>query len=265
QIDERASRIPTPRRHLVRSRLWLAVGIFGLIGLLAACSEEGQSRLQEGLENVDTSAGSDGDSSQEAAPEETSPPETEAPAPTEAPPAEGGASEPAADEDGLSTEDWILLLAIGAVALIVIFGAIGAVNRRSASKAATRSELSARLSEIVGQSRWLHDSGSVEVLLATDPDQMQMAWRDVRTRMVDLESRIATMAAGTGDPNLDQDLRYLGQCVADLRSAEEGYVNTRLRAGQDQAALTRTSDQTVTDRRQQLQYAIEPVASALRA
>ena len=253
ESDERAKQAQTRRIRLLRSRRWLAIGILGLIGLLVACSDDGQAGSEQGSENAE--------SSQEEAPAETAPPET-APPETDAPaPEEPGSS----SDDSLSTEDWILLLAIGGVALVIIFGVTTVANRRSESKAAARAALNAGLGEIVGQSRWVHDSGSVEVLLATDLEQMQMAWRDVRTRMVDLEGRIATMAAGTGDQNLDRDLRNLGECVADLRSAEEGYVNTRTRAGRDQAALTETADQVVIDRRQQLRYAIEPVAAAMRA
>lgn len=251
-IDERAKQTQSRRIRLRRSRRWLAIGILGLIGLLVACSDDGLAGSEQGSEGAD--------SSQEEAPAETAPPET-APPETAAPASEEPAS---SSDDSLSNEDWILLIVIGGVALVILFGVTTAANRRSETKAAARAALSSRLGEIVGQSRWVHDSGSVEVLLATDLDQMQMAWRDVRTRMVDLEGRIATMAAETGDQDLDRDLRYLGECVADLRSAEESYVNTRSRASRDQAALTETSDQVVIDRRQQLRYAIDPVAAAMR-
>lgn len=251
EIDERAKQTQSRRIRLLRSRRWLAIGILGLIGLVVACSDDGQAGSEQGSENADSSQ----EAPAETTPPETAPPETDAPAP----------EEPASSsDDGLSNEDWILLMVIGGVALVILFGVTTAANRRSETRAAARAALSSRLGEIVGQSRWVHDSGSVEVLLATDLDQMQLAWRDVRTRMVDLEGRIATMAAETGDQNLDRDLRYLGECVADLRSAEEGYVNTRSRAGRDQAALTQTSDQVVVDRRQQLRYAIDPIAAAAR-
>ncbi len=237
-------------RSMFRPRdLWvLAAILLGLTGLLVACSEEGEDQNGQ-------------DQGANEQPAETAPPETQ-PDTTEAPPADGGET----SDDGLSTEDWILLGVLAVVVVALIAGVTSAAGRRSAAKAAAGSELRTQLSEIVGASRWVHDSGSIEILLATDPAQAQSAWMEVRRRMVDLEGQISVMAAGTTDTNLDTILRNLGQSVAELRGAAETYVSAKLRlaGAADSAELLRLPDQTVNDHRQRLQAAIEPVAAAAR-
>lgn len=230
--------------------LWLLPTILlGLASLLVACAEEGQD-------------GGQGEGATEQ-PAETAPPEPEPETPTtEAPATESGET----SDDGLSTEDWILLGILAVVAVAVIAGISSAAGRRSAAKASASSERRAQLNEIVGASRWVHDSGSIELLLATDPAQTQSAWMEVRRRMVDLEGQISVMAAGTTDGNLDTVLTNLGRSVAELRGAAETYVSAKLRlAGTaDSDEFLRMSDQTVNDHRQRLQAAIEPVAAAAR-
>lgn len=239
------------RRHrsTFRSRdLWvLAAILLGFAGLLIACSEEGQSRTEQDL----------GANEQ---PAEIAPPETEPePATTEAPAADEGET----SDDGLSTEDWILLGVFAVVVVAVIVWATSAAGRRSAAKAAADSELRRRLGEIVGAGRWIHDSGSVEILLATDPGQAQSAWIEVRRRMVDLEGQIWATTAETTDTKLVTALRSLGRSVTELRGATESYVSAKLRlAGTaDGEQLLRIPDQAVNDHRQRLQAAIEPVAA----
>ena len=245
---------PTDARRHRRSRstfrprdLWvLAAVLLGLTGLLVACSEEGQDQ------NGQDQGGNE-------QPAETAPPET---AITEAPATDSGGT----SDEGLSTEDWILLGLLAVVVVAVIIGVTSAAARRSAAKAAAGSELRTRLSEIVGASRWIHDSGSVGILLATDPGQAQSAWIELRRRMVDLEGQISAMAAATTDTNLKTALGNLGRFVVELRVATETYVSAKVRlAGTaGSAELLRIPDQTMNDHRQRLQAAIEPVAAAIR-
>lgn len=170
----------------------------------------------------------------------------------------------APDSDGVFTLGWLLVVLLLMIAFALVVAATMAATRRADAKQAARRELLNHLSEIVGTSRWVHDSGSNEVLLATDVNQMQMAWYEVRARIITLESDIAALTANTFDVGLTSDLNYLAQSLADLRSAEEGYVTTKARAGNSRAELTRISDETVGARRRQLQAAIEPIAAAMR-
>lgn len=240
-------------RSTLRLRdLWLLPAIlFGLTSLLVACAEDGQ----------ETEEGQGQEESEQ--PAETAPPETEPETPTtEAPTTEGGETA----DDGLSTEDWILFGVLAVAVVAIIIGVTSAAGRRSAAKSAASSERRMQLSEIVGASRWVHDSGSVEILLATDAAQARSAWMDLRRRMVDLEGQISVMAAGTTDTNLDTVLRNLGHAVAELRGAAETYVSAKLRlAGTtDSDDFLRIPDQAVNDHRQRLQAAIEPLTEAAR-
>ncbi|MGI9614468.1 MAG: hypothetical protein ACR2QO_16275 [Acidimicrobiales bacterium] len=238
--------------------------------LVTSCGEE--TPIRDAISTITTQPDG-GEQPPETDPPETEPPTTETPttaAPTTQPapeattsPTTGGPEE----EPALSTSDWLILAAIALAAIAIFVVANNGANRRAGAKATAQSQLQTQLSDVVGGSRWVHDSGSIEVLLATDPNQVQTGWNEVRRRMVNVESQIATLAVGTGDPALDQNLRYLGQCVADLRGAEEGYVAAKVRsdgsASHDQ--LVRSSNDTVMARRQQLQAAIDPVAYAMQA
>ena len=156
----------------------------------------------------------------------------------------------------------LLLLLLAALALVAVL-ALTAARRAEARKAA-RVRRNSALAEIVGNGRWIHDSGSLEILLATDVNRMQLNWYEVRGRIVALESDVAALSANTEAVGLANDLNYLGQCLANLRSAEDAYVTTKSRAGNNRAELTRISDETVGARRRQLQSAIEPIAAAMR-
>jgi hypothetical protein len=246
------SRTRPPRRLAFFAAVALA-----LVALLSACSSETQDQIKDA---VGTIAPPEGTSPPETAPPETAPPET-AP-PETAPPEEGTPTE---DGEGLTTEEWILIgiLAVALFALIV--GGTAASTRHSDKKQAARSSLNNRLSEIAGASRWMVDQGSVEIIRTTDPTQLRMAWDDLRRRAIDLEGQIAALASGTGDGNLDESLRYLGQRVAGLRGSLDSLVS--LRTAHDaasQQALIATTEQTVYERRQQVATAIEPVAAARR-
>lgn len=253
------SQRPTNTRRARRDRstfrprdLWLLLAILlGLTSVLVACADDGQ----------ETEEGQGQEANEQ--PAESASPETEPETPTtQAPTTDGGETA----EDGLSTEDWILLGVLAVVVVAVIIGVTSAAGRRSAARSASGSQLRAQLSEIVGASRWVHDSGSIEILLATDPAQARSAWMEVRRRMVDLEGQISVMAAGTTDTNLDAALRNLGQAVTELRRAAETYVSAKLRlAGTtDSDDFLRIPEQAVNDHRQRLQAAIEPVAETAR-
>jgi hypothetical protein len=243
------SRTRPPRRLS-----FFAAIAMGLVVLLGACSSETQDQIRDA---VSTTAPSDGEAPpEETAPPETSPPETSPPEET-APPEEDGES--------LSTEEWVLIGILAVVLFGLIIGATSASARHSEKKQAARSALNGRLGEIAGGSRWMVDQGSVEILRTTDPAQLRTSWDDLRRRAIDLEGQIATLVSSTGDGNLDESLRYLGQRVAGLRGSLDSLVS--LRTAQDaasQQALIANAEQTVSERRQQVAAAIEPVAAARR-
>lgn len=266
QANQRGRLLP---RFGARQRL--VAGLLALISVVTACTDDGRSRVDDALENISSAQPADDQrdaAPAEAAPEEAAseepPPETTTAPPAEPPPADTAPTGPAPGSEGLSTEDWFLLLTLGMAVVSIIVIALAVASRRSQATTEHRAALHSRLREVVGQSRWIHDAGSVEVLLATDPEQLTRVWNELRTRMVDLESRIATLAASTGEVSLDRDLRHLAQCVADLRNAEEAYVTTGSRVRGNHADLTRTANQTVADYRLRLQAAIERVADAMR-
>jgi hypothetical protein len=237
----------------------MLVGPLLMLFLLAACSEEGQQQVSEALENASTTV-ADGS----AAP--TAPPETEAPAPEPEQPApeQPVQEQPTqATESGLSSSDWLLLILLGIAAVALIAAAIAAAGRYWASKLARKNAVATRLGDIIGTCRWIHDSASMEVLLIHDPAQIQAVWAPVRTRMMDVESQISTLAANTHDGNLQRSLHALGQSVTSLRSAEEGFVTTMSRSGGTEQELLRSNNQAVIDRRRDLQMAIDPVAVEL--
>jgi hypothetical protein len=237
-----------PARRLA---LFAAIAL-GLVVLLGACSSDTQDQIRDA---ASTATLPEGTAPPETAPPETAPPET-------APPAE---STPPEDGEGLTTEEWILIGILAVVVFALIIAGTSASARHSANKQTARAGLNSRLGEIAGGSRWMVDQGSVEILRTTDPAQLRTSWNDLRRRAIDLEGQIATLVSSTGDGNLDESLRYLGQRVAGLRGSLDSLVS--LRTAQDatsQQALIATTEQTVYERRQQVAAAIEPVSAARR-
>jgi type IV secretory pathway VirB10-like protein len=269
--------VRTRRRHPRGAGVrWVVIGFAAFALLLSACSDDSKSQISEAVGSQDTGSGSEtGDGSQppatdapETEPPATDPPATDPPPETEAPPATeppATDSEEPSTDDGMSTEDWILLGILGLGALVLIVGVTSVAHNHSEKKAAALADQNRSIGEIVGSSRWIHDQGSLEVLRLTDPDQLSRSWDDVRGRMVDLEAAIATKRAATDDANLERSLGDLGQSVAGLRGALSSYVS--LRTGPDagsQTELIQDASQTARERRQQLAAAIEPVAAARR-
>ncbi|MGI9623477.1 MAG: hypothetical protein ACR2PK_11620 [Acidimicrobiales bacterium] len=166
-------------------------------------------------------------------------------------------------EEGLSSEDWLIIALLGVAAIAIVLFATSAASKRSDDKRAAQASLNSRLGQITGNARWIHDQGSADVMRATDPQQLRSVWNDTRTRMVDLEGNIATQAATVKDPTTQQALTNLQSSVAGLRGALESDVSTRLDETADDS-LRQSSGQTVYSRRQQLQAAIGPVAAAQR-
>ncbi len=178
-----------------------------------------------------------------------------APAPSPVPP----------EDDGLSTEEWILLVLLAVAGVAIIIGAVSAASSHSAKKEARRADVDRKLRELTSGCRWVNDSGTMSVLESTTADQLRGTWSTVRAHMIDLEAKTATLAGSTGDSALDQSLAYLGQSLAGLRGAVEANVNARLRPdANQQEAMIAASTQTVMQRRQQLESALNPVWAAQR-
>jgi len=245
-MSQRSRTRPAPRLAL------FAAIALGLVVLLGACSSDTQDQIRDAAGTI---APPEGTAPPETAPPETAPPET-------APPEEGTPTE---DGEGLTTEEWVLIGILAVVVFALIIAGTSASARHSEKKQAARAGLNSRLGEIAGGSRWMVDQGSVEILRTTDPAQLRTSWDDLRRRAIDLEGQIATLVSSTGDGNLDESLRYLGQRVAGLRGSLDSLVS--LRTAQDaasQQALIATTEQTVYERRQQVAAAIEPVSAARR-
>ncbi len=259
----------------------MTLGLFAVVG---GCSSETQGKIQDAADNANLGSGQGGSGGDSGGgsdtgggdpngggsnapdvtlPDVTGPPETAPPA--TAPAATAPPATDSSSDTGLSNEDWLLLAILGVVAFAVIVGATSAATHHSDKKSAARAELNGKLSDIVGGCRWLHDSGSLDVLRQSDPIQLTSAWDTFRGRAVDVEGRISALAAGPIDSNLVQSLNFLGQSVAGLRSALSSNVSLRMDAeATSQLPLVDQSTQTVTDRRRQLDQAVGPVASAMK-
>ena len=176
---------------------------------------------------------------------------------------DGAREPPPADNqsDGMSTEEWIVLVVLAVAAAAVIVGATYASTRHAQRKGAAQSVLRDRLNNIVGTSRWLQDQGSVEVLRPSEPEQLHQAWNGIREHAIDLESEIAVLARQVGNSRLSRVLVDLGQSVAALRGALDANVSLRVDpAALDHAELVQSSTHTVHQRRYQLDTTVAAVA-----
>jgi hypothetical protein len=231
--------------------LMLMIAALGSLMLITACTsdaETGTGDEGDGTEESAPPAGDGDESADEAAPE---------------PPAGGGENTDGV-EDGLSNEDWLVIIVLGLGAAAVLFGATSMASNRSRKKEAARASLNRDLDRVVGGTRWVHDQGSIDVLSTSNPEQLRSVWTTVRDRIVNLEGEAATLAAGVPNSNLERSLSYLTECLAGLRGALESNVSVRLDSGAGRDDLVAASNQAAYDRRPQLMAAIEPIAAARR-
>jgi len=244
-----------------RAGTGLLAGLVLFVLLTAACSSDTRSQVSEsvGQATVPSGGGGDDSGSSDGSGGDGS---SSGDASTDGSASDGSGT---AADDELSDEDWIILIVLGLAAFAVIIFATSAATRHKDKKVAARSNLDNQLGELVGTSRWIHDSGCLEVVQVDDPDRLQSTSGNLRSRMMDLENQISVLSNQTGDNALNSSLRNLGQSVAGLRSAMDGLVSARLGpdAG-DQQALIDSATQTFNQRRGQLGAAIDPVAAAMR-
>ncbi len=173
------------------------------------------------------------------------------------------------DRGGFGIVDWLVLAAIASAAIAVLLIVTSGSQRQTEVPTAKPSRLQRQLYDVIARAHWIHDRASVDVLGAPNARQTRSRWREIRPRMIRIESRIATIAVGTGVPALDRRLLHLGRCIADLRGAEERYVAAELTATgaatRDQGEqLVQSALEAVLAERRELLAAIEPVAEAIR-
>ena len=261
-----------PADDRVRSHPLVALMVTAVLalGLLAGCTSDGGDETTDttGAETPEESAPEPErptettDTTQPEPPEESAPepetPEESAPAPDT--PDEGGDA-----EEGLSDEDWLLLAILGVAGFAVIMLVASLSNQHSARKASARQVKNRRLAEIVGTGRWIHDQGSVDVMRATDGEQLRTLWVGTRERIMESERTVAVLAAEESDETLALSLDELSRALVGLRGAAETYVSLKVDPPADSPeALVGTATQTLFDRRQQLELALRPVEAARR-
>lgn len=164
------------------------------------------------------------------------------------------------DDGGVSTEEWIALILLGALVIGVIIGLVSWVSGRSRRRRQHDAERSRQLSQVVGGARWAHDQAAMTVLATTDPTALQSTWAAVQSRLFDLEASIAT--SDVGDSESDAAIAQLGQRVGDLQSALAADVALRLSARAQQPELVENSRRTVLERNDQLERALDPLVYA---
>lgn len=245
-----------------RSSRYLVSFLLALMVLLSACSEDGPL---SGIELPSTTA--PGEPPPETAPPETAPPETAPPetAPPEtAPPAEG--ETPAEDESELSSEDILILVLLGAAAVVAILVATSVASSHSEKKAASQRAARTQSADLIGGFRWVNDQGTPEILRTSDPAMLSRTWQTTNSRIVELESRVASMQQQAPNEETAIALDGVGRSAASLRVALNSDVSLRTdptMAGRDD--LVRSSAQAVQQRRFDLDRALSNLALRSRS
>ncbi len=259
-----------------RRRLLPLMAVAGLL-LIAACSGDGTLPANPDLpETGDSRPALTAPPADEPAPEEPpadepapEEPPAEEPAPEEppaeeppaevAPPTEA-APEEATDEEGLTSEEWTLLIVLGLVILALVTGAAALASRSSRRRSEAHGSLQRRLDDITRASRSIHDSAVVAILQSSNPVTLQPTWAAARTQLVDLEARVQSLTADLPDESQRRSLYELGEAVAGVRGALDANVGLRLESeGANQADLIEASNRTVLYRSEQLESALQRV------
>ena len=163
----------------------------------------------------------------------------------------------------MTTGQWITLILVALGAFALIAGVTSYMTRRTAKQQDQQNADRRVTGEIVGLSRWLVDQGSIDVLRATDKQQLDTAWQSVRARAVDLDNRCNATAGSVDRSNLSDALHALAISVAGLRGALE--TSVQLREDPNANAMGTLIDEnarTVSQRRQDVQSATDALAHA---
>jgi hypothetical protein len=234
------------------NRLGVASMALVAASLMAACSSSGESPLTSAdlPESGETRPALSTPAAEEPAPEE--------PAPEEPAPEEPSATTP--DDEGLTSEEWALLIVLGLLVLAIVIGATALASRRSRGRAGTHETNQRRLDDITRGCRSIHDSAVISLLQASDPTLLQSTWAAARTQLVDLQTRVASLTAELSEAGQRQSLNELGSAVGGVRGALESNVGLRLEpeAG-GQGELIEASNRTVLYRSEQLESALQQV------
>jgi hypothetical protein len=251
-----------------------AVLVAAATTLLFACGSDGQSPLTTAELPAPEQPAPEEPAPEEPAPEEPAPeePAPEEPAPEEPAPEEPAPEEPATeqpapeepaaeDDDGLTSEQWIIIV-LGGLLLIAVIAAIAAMLSRRSSSPNEATSQQIRLDGILRTGRVVHDSTMLTVLQPNEAAGLQSVWGVAQRDLAELESQVVVLTNETVDPVAAPVLRELQTSVIGARSSLEANVSLRL-GGQiaDQAALVEASNQTALSRRAELGVALQRAAT----
>jgi hypothetical protein len=164
------------------------------------------------------------------------------------------------DSDGLTSEEWAVVIVFGILVLLIVIGAAALASRRSRHRADVHTTNQRRLDDITRSCRSIHDSAVLSVLQANDPTVMQSTWAAARGQLVDVEARIESLRSDLTDDGQRGSLHELGSAVTGVRDAIESNVNLRLDPEPTgRAELIEASNRTVLYRSEALESALQQV------
>ena len=237
------------QRHRWRTTALLAASAT----LLFACSGDSESPLS----SLAPEPAPEEPAPEEPAPEEPAP---EEPAPEEPAPEEPAPEEPAPEDtegEPLTTEEWVVVILLGILALAAVAGIAALLSRRPKGQTDVASR-QMRLDDITRSCRSAHDSSVLSILQTSDPAALRNGWTAAQHQLVDLETRISYLAAELSDATSARTLQELGTAVTAVRGALESNVGLRLDgSGTAQADVIEASNRTVLSRNDQLESALQ--------
>ncbi len=164
------------------------------------------------------------------------------------------------DDGGLSTEEWIALIALGILAVGAIIAVTAWISGRSERSGQLAAERDRQSNKVIGGARWAHDQAAMTVLATTDAAALQSTWPAIQAQLFDVEASIA--ASKVGDPARDSEIALVGRSVGDLRGALAADVALRLSSQGQQYELVEASRRNVLQRNDQLEQALRPLVAA---
>jgi hypothetical protein len=157
-------------------------------------------------------------------------------------------------DDGLSTEQWVLLIVAAVVGIAVIAGLAAMANGRSRDRRQRQMQSQERRDQIVGGCRWVHDQAALTVLSTSDPAMLRSTWTTVEGQLLELESSIAA-AQAQAEGGADADLAGAGRAVSAVRGALAADVAARSGTVTPAPEIVAQTRQTVLDRNRELEAA----------
>jgi len=261
------SRTQNRLRASAAARTWLATAAVAAVVLVGACGEDGETptrpedpavTLPEGGVTLPESTDAP---EPEPAPEPTEAPEpepTEAPEPAPEDEPESTPEEPTDSDDGLTSEQWILIVLAGLAVLAILGVLISRQTAKTKNDDLHADTLRARIDGVVTRGRWVVEQGVPAYRQAADPAAVAATWSSLDGQLLALEQDVGALGREVGPDDMPT-VTSLTSAMTGLRASLNDWQ--RIRSTTDDTVAAQSADAATAMRTDEMARAIGAVTA----